>query len=51
MMNAYLQQDAYFKHYKLTYTESVCFKLKKLLDFLQKVLFDKTKWRKYAMLF
>ena len=33
MMNAYLQQDAYFKHYKLTYTESVCFKLKNLFIF------------------
>lgn len=61
-MNKYLQQDAYFRYYNLKLNVNSMFLIQKTLffqnrnvttliqktfDFLQKVLYDKTNWRKY----
>lgn len=62
IMNKYLQQDAYFRYYNLKLNVNSMFLIQKTLffqnrnvttliqktfDFLQKVLYDKTNWRKY----
>lgn len=47
MMNKYLQQDAYFRYYNLKLNVNSMFLIQKTFDFLQKVLYIKTNWRKY----